>query len=137
MNLGFLCTLPTFGSGARKISVTKTTPFEHIIRPIYLSLSCAAGQEPSLTCRLSSNQKRDPAVLLKNAADWARVLERACQKKSRQRKASEVEIIINFTEPQVLFLSFWCSPLTSIPYSMNAKAPKTPADVPEGTAQFV
>ena len=90
----------------KRIDITGATPFEDILQAVYHSPHRDTTREPHLTWRLSPYRKTTPAAPLRNAAEWARVLERAHKKTLRLRKAQkapDVEIIIGF---EVLSLRF-------------------------------
>ena len=107
--IGMSCTLPTSDPDVvERMLITGATPFEDILQAIYPP-NHSFTQDLHLTWRVSPDRKRAPAAPLRNAAEWARVLERARKKMLRQHKTQkgpDVEIIIGFDKAQVLSLRF-------------------------------
>jgi len=101
--VGILCTIPTLGSEGVKMVVTRATTFQDIIRAIsHSSHGSNIGQELSLAWKLSSDRKKGPGVCLNGEAEWTHALDRAYKKVSCQQRGADVEIIISFTNSQVL-----------------------------------
>ena len=112
--------------------VTGMTMFEDVLQATYHSLCHTKITQPHLTWRFSSNQKGGHATPLDNTEEWACALGHARKMMSHQHKASDVEIIIGFSEPQVLLFSFLQSFLTSMPPSMDTKTFGIPTSMTEG-----
>lgn len=125
------CILPSLGSETtRRIAITGSTTFEDIVQAAYHSSECSTTtREPRLTWKLSSDNKKTPPASLGNPMQWGRALQRAHEKLSRQRKASDVEIVVGFATPQVRLLLFSYLPLTSTFTSMDARILKTVVNI--------